>query len=77
MTYTIAINNKTIKTIRKGNVDFLIHNGLTMTPRAGFEISNECPRQYKLMIIEAINHGWLQPVAYMKDSEYMWEKLKD
>ena len=75
MTYTIAINNKTIKTIRKGNVDFLIHNGLSMTPRAGFEISNECPRQYKLMIMEAYKNGWLQSVAYMKESEYIWEKL--
>ena len=75
MTCTIAINNKTIKTIRKGNVDFLIQNGLTMTPRAGFEISNECPRQYKSMIMEAYKNGWLQPVAYMKESEYIWEKL--
>jgi len=75
MTYTIASNNKTIKTIRKGNVDFLIQNGLTMTPRAGFEISNKCPSTYKLMIVEAINNGWLQPVAYMKESEYIWEKL--
>jgi len=75
MTYIIASNNKTIKTIRKGNVDFLIQNGLTMTPRAGFEISNKCPSTYKLMIVEAINNGWLQPVAYMKESEYIWEKL--
>ena len=75
MTYTMAINNKTIKTIRKGNVDFLIQNGLYMTPRAGFEISNECPKQYKLMIMEAIKNGWLQPIAYMKESEYVWEKL--
>ena len=75
MTYTIA--NKTIKTIRKGDVDFHIHNGFLMSPRAGFEISNKCPSQYKLMIVEAIRNGWVETVAYMKDSEYMWEKLKD
>jgi hypothetical protein len=46
-----------------------------MAPRAGFEISNKCPRQYKLMIIEAIKNGWLQPIAYMKESEYVWEQL--
>jgi len=73
MTFTTP--EKTIKTIRKGNVDFLIQNGFTMTPRAGFEISNECPKQYKLMIMEAIKNGWLQPIAYMKESEYVWEKL--
>ena len=67
--------NKTIKMIRKGDKDFHIDNGLLMSPRAAIEISNKCPSQYKLMIVEAIRNGWVEPVAYMKDSEYMWEKL--
>jgi hypothetical protein len=73
MTFTTP--EKTIKTIRKDDPDFTIINGIVMAPRAGFEISNDCPRQYKLMIIEAIKNGWLQPVAYMKESEYVWEQL--
>jgi hypothetical protein len=74
---TYSFPTKIIKTIRKDDPDFNIDNGLVIAPRAGFEISNKCPSQYKLMITEAIKNGWLQPVAYMKDSEYMWEKLKD
>jgi hypothetical protein len=73
MTFTTP--EKTIKTIRKDDPDFTIINGIVMAPRAGFEISNDCPRQYKLMIMEAIKNGWLQPVAYMKESEFVWEKL--
>jgi hypothetical protein len=73
MTFTTP--EKTIKTIRKDDPDFTIINGIVMAPRAGFEISNDCPRQYKLMIMEAIKNGWLQPVAYMKESEYVWEQL--
>jgi hypothetical protein len=73
MTFTTP--EKTIKTIRKDDPDFIIINGIVMAPRAGFEISNDCPRQYKLMIMEAIKNGWLQPVAYMKESEYVWEQL--
>ena len=73
MTYTTS--DKTIKTIRKDDPDFMIDNGIVMSPRAGFEISNDCPRQYKLRIMEAIKNGWLQPIAYMKESEYVWEKL--
>jgi hypothetical protein len=73
MTFTTP--EKTIKTIRKDDPDFTIINGIVMAPRAGFEISNDCPRQYKLMIMEAIKNGWLQPIAYMKESEYVWEKL--
>ena len=75
MTFTTP--DKTIKTIRKDDPDFIINNGIVMAPRAGFEISNDCPRQYKLMIMEAIKNGWLQPVAYMKESEYVWEVLGD
>lgn len=67
--------DKTIKTIRKGDKDFHIDNGILISPRAAIEISNKCPSRYKLMIVEAIKYGWIEPVAYMKDSEYMWEKL--
>ena len=73
MTFTTP--EKTIKTIRKDDPDFIIIDGIVMAPRAAFEISNDCPRQYKLMIMEAIKNGWLQPVAYMKESEYVWEQL--
>jgi len=73
MTFTPL--DKTIKPIRKDDPDFHIDNGITMAPRAGFEISNKCPSSYKFMIIEAINNGWLNPIAYIKESEYMWEKL--
>ena len=73
MTFTTP--DKTIKTIRKDDPDFQIDNGIFMAPRAAFEISNDCPRQYKLMIMEAIKNGWLKPIAYMKESEYVWEQL--
>lgn len=75
MTFTLPDN--IIKTIRQNDPDFHIDNGIVMAPRAGVEISNSCPRQYKLMIMEALKNGWLQPVAYMKENEYVWEKLGD
>jgi hypothetical protein len=50
-------------------------NGIAVFPRAAIEISNKCPGQYKLMITEAVKNGWVQPVAYIRDSEYVWEKL--
>ena len=73
MTFTAP--EKTIKTIRKDDPDFIINNGIVMAPRAGFEISSDCPKQYISMITEAIKNGWLKPIAYMKESEYVWEKL--
>ena len=73
MSYTI--HRSQIHTIRQEDPNFTIQDGITIAPRAGFEISNDCPRQYKLMIMEATKNGWLQPIAYIKESEYMWEKL--
>ena len=75
MTYTTS--DKIIKTIRKDNPDFYIDNGIAMAPRAAFEISNDCPRQYKSMIMESYKNGWLKPIAYMKESEYVWERLAE
>ena len=67
--------NKIIKTIRQSDPDFYIDNGIVMSPRAGIEISQRCPSNYASLIQECIGHGWLKPIAYMKESEYIWEKL--
>jgi len=66
----------TIKTIRQGDDDFMLDDGMIVSPRAGFEISTKCPDGYKKVIQEAISMGWLKPVAHLHDHEYMWDKLK-
>ena len=73
MTYTIYQSQ--VRTIRQEDPNFTIQDGLTITPRAGFEISNNCPRQYKLMITEAIKNGWLQPVANLTERELIFMGL--
>ena len=75
MTFTSP--DKIIKTIRQSDPDFYIDNGIVMSPRAGIEISQRCPSNYASLIQECIGHGWLKPVAYIKESEYVWEKLGD
>ena len=65
-----------IKALKRGDNNFTINDGLTLTPRAGFQINQECPREYKLILAECINNGWLTPVAFMTDNEYMWEELQ-
>ena len=64
-----------IRTVRHHDDDFMITNGYTITPRAGFEISSGCPSNYKEIIVECIGRGWLKPVAHIYDRELMWEKL--
>ena len=65
------------KTLRPSDADFTFSpNGLTLVPRAAFEINNQCPREYRLIIAECINNGWLKPVAHMRDVEYTMELLR-
>ena len=70
-------NGTTFKEIQQGDPDFTMTDGIKLVPRAGFEISKHCPREYKLILIECINNGWLKPVAHVKESDYVWEKLGD
>jgi len=73
MSYTI--HRSQIHTIRQEDPNFTIRDGITIAPRAGFEISNDCPRQYKLMIMESIKNGWLQPVASVSERELIFAGL--
>lgn len=63
-------------TLRAGDEDFTFSpNGLTLVPRASFEISKHCPREYRMIIGECIGNGWIKPVAHMRDMEYTMELL--
>lgn len=69
-------NNGKVKQIRAGDELWHIKQGLYLVPRAGFEINQSCPREYRMIISECINRGWLVPIAHMRDDEYIWENLK-
>jgi len=75
MSYTKCMTFHTteskIKTIKQGNRNFMIADGLVVSPRAGIEISHRCPENYQDLIQECIRHGWLKPVAYMTEREMM------
>ncbi len=64
-------------TLRHDDPDFTFSpDGIKIVPRASFEVSNHCPSQYKQVIAECINNGWLRPVAHMRDTEYTMELLR-
>ena len=73
----ITIPNNKLKTLRKGDPNFCIKLGKYIAPRAGFEISQRCPESYRSLIVECVQNGWIEPVAYMRESEYVWEKLAE
>ena len=64
-----------IKIIRQDDPRFDICDGWVTSPRAGFEISERCPLEYKMVLQECINNGWLKPVAYMTEREMLFSGL--
>lgn len=72
----ITVRESKIRTIKQGNPLFTINDGLTVTNRAGFEISCGCPYNYREIIQECVQRGWLKPVAYMTAEEQLVETLK-
>ncbi len=64
-----------IKSIKQNDSRFMITDGLIVAPRAGFEINEKCPREYKMIISECINRGWLKPVANVTERELLFMGL--
>lgn len=64
-----------IKTIRQGDPNWVITDGLMIAPRAGFEICGSMPYEYKLIITECINQQWLRPIAHQYVHEEFMEEL--
>lgn len=71
----ISPHKSQIRTIKPNDRRFLIDDGWMISPRAGFEISSGCPTEYKMILRECINNGWLQPVAYMTEREILFMGL--
>lgn len=73
----IKTSQTCIRTVKQGDPLWLIKDGPIISARAGFEISRNCPTHILVAIGEAIEYGYLKPVAFMKDTEQTWEILQD
>ena len=72
----ITTKTSNITTIRQGDDKFMLHDGFVVCPRAGFEISNNCPAEYKSIFITAINAGWIKPVANVYGKELTMDAMR-
>ena len=72
---TFTLHNSQIRTIKPGNCNFQIIDGMVVASRASFEISEKCPRKYGEAIETAINNGWLIPVANVTERELLFMGL--
>ena len=65
-----------IRTLRPGDPEFTVVDGIIIAQRAGVEILSECPREYRQIIAACIDRGWLKPVAAVYEHELVFNKLK-
>jgi hypothetical protein len=65
-----------IQTVRQEDPKFVIYDGLMQAPRAGFEISQRCPEEYKMIINECILRGWIKPIAHVYGKELTMDALR-
>ena len=64
-----------IRTLKHDDPNFYIQDQFVISPRAGFEINQQCPREYKLIISECIRNGWLKPIANITERELLFMGL--
>lgn len=73
----ISSVNSNLKTIGPNDSFFTVTDGMTVANRAGFKIDQMCPKYYKMIIVECINKGWLEPIATVYEHELTWEILNE
>lgn len=73
MTYTI--HQSQIRTLKPGDKNFTITNGLIQANRAGFEISMDCPYNHLQILQTCIDRGWIKPVANVTEREFIFMGL--
>ena len=74
---SFKVHQSQIRTIRSNDPRFTIVDEFTTAPRAGFEISSGCPWNYKEIIQDCIERGWLKPVAHITERELIFMGLTE
>ena len=54
---------------------FHVAMGTLLYQRAGIQINPDCPPMVNDAIIKAIQSGWIEPVAYMRQEEWAWARM--
>jgi len=65
----IVARKSKLRTVKPGDPLFTLNDGFVIAQRAGVEISEQCPREYRLIISTCLANGWLTPVACMTAEE--------
>jgi hypothetical protein len=72
-----SVNNEKVLEIKQGDKGFKFFSGMVEYPRAAISVSKNCPDEVLEKMGLWARKGYIFPVAYIKESEYVWGKLKE
>jgi hypothetical protein len=72
---TFISKRSTVRTLKPGDPNFVINDGLVQVHRASIEVNQQCPENYKDLILECMRYGWIKPVAYVTERELLFMGL--
>ncbi len=71
------MNDEKVLEIKQGDKGFKFISGYVEYPRAAILVDDSCPARVRLELQQWVNNGWIMPVAYVKDKDFIWEKLQE
>jgi hypothetical protein len=77
MNVTETKHSPKVLEIKQGDKGFKFISGYVEYPRAAILVTDECPARVRLELQQWVSNGWIAPIAYVREDEYMWEKLKE
>jgi len=73
----ITTRQSQIKRLDRTDRRFIIYDDFVAVPRAGFEISKTCPGEYRSILMQAVQAGWIKPVAHVHERELLFMGLSE
>lgn len=76
MTFVSRPVTKDIRTIRQGDPNFMINDGMVSYPRAMLHVLPNCPRNVQETVNWAIAQGYIKSVAHVYGKELTMDALR-
>lgn len=65
-----------VRTVRQGDPNFMINDGMVSYPRAILHILPNCPREVRETVNWALAQGYIKPVAHVYGKEITMDSLR-
>lgn len=61
--------------LTKRDRHFTFNDGVAVVNRAAVKVNENCPEEYKSILLRAAQYGWIEAVAYMSEEEMVFAGL--